>query len=73
MQELAKMSPEELANSMAEVMQSPEIQDMLNDPATMLQQMKGSGLMDDAQVRGCEDEQTPNATHLPATAPLTLF
>ncbi|GMH81489.1 hypothetical protein TrVE_jg13929 [Triparma verrucosa] len=50
MQELAKMSPEELANSMAEVMQSPEIQDMLNDPATMLQQMKGSGLMDDAQI-----------------------
>ena len=56
MQELAKMSPEELANSMAEVMQSPEIQDMLNDPATMLQQMKGSGLMDDAQVR--EDVRT---------------
>jgi len=50
MAELAKMSPEELANSMAEVMQSPEIQEMLNDPTAMLKQMKGSGLVDDAQI-----------------------
>lgn len=35
---------------MAEVMQSPEIQEMLNDPTAMLKQMKGSGLVDDAQI-----------------------
>lgn len=59
------MSPEELANSMAEVMQSPEIQDMLNDPATMLQQMKGSGLMDDAQVRDDVRDEQKNAKRPP--------
>ena len=47
MGELAKLSPEDLSAAMAEVMESPEMQAMLNDPASMLEQMRGSGMVAD--------------------------
>ena len=50
MEELAKMSPDELASSMAAVMDSPEIKGMISDPSAILESMRGTGVVSDEQI-----------------------
>ena len=54
MEQLANMDPDELTKAMEDVMNSPEIKAMMEDPGTMLEQMRGSGLIPDEQVRSEE-------------------
>lgn len=50
MSQLASMDADELNAAMMDVMNSPEIKAMLDDPTMMLEQMRGTGMMPDETI-----------------------